>query len=139
MVTTGIEELRHYHSQHRDQITSLLGEERSYLKSIIDMAEEKINKFDVTREQNLELCRVVKLQENKFGDLHSSTDADSALASKVGQALCTLSSVSLSVVHIVTICFTITSGFLRLAYNHFLCTCQRKWFLIGVLTLQPGA
>eukprot|EP00258_Populus_trichocarpa_P048616 XP_024464635.1 DNA repair protein RAD50 isoform X1 [Populus trichocarpa] len=82
MVTTGIEELRHYHSQHRDQITSLLGEERSYLKSIIDMAEEKINKFDVTREQNLELCRVVKLQENKFGDLHSSTDADSALASK---------------------------------------------------------
>ncbi|KAL9371145.1 hypothetical protein Peur_036285 [Populus x canadensis] len=82
MVTTGIEELRHYHSQHRDQITSLLGEERSYLKSIIDMAEEKIKQFDVTREQNLELCRVVRLQENKFGDLHMSTDADSALASK---------------------------------------------------------
>jgi len=87
MVTTGIEELRHYHSQHRYQITSLLGEERSYLKSIIDMAEEKIKQFDVTREQNLELCRVVKLQENKFGDLHTSTDADSALASKVGQSL----------------------------------------------------
>ncbi|XP_011002132.1 PREDICTED: myosin-3 isoform X2 [Populus euphratica] len=82
MVTAGIEELRHYHSQHRDQITNLLGEERSYLKSIIDMAEEKIKQFDVTREQDLELCRVVKLQENKFGDLHTSTDADSALASK---------------------------------------------------------
>ncbi|KAF9675794.1 hypothetical protein SADUNF_Sadunf09G0069800 [Salix dunnii] len=82
MVVTGIEELQHYHSQHRDQITSLLGEERSYLKSIIDTAEEKIKQFLVTREQNLELCRVVKLQENEFGDLHVSTDADPSLESK---------------------------------------------------------
>ena len=88
MVITGIEELQHYHSQRRDQITSLLGEERSYLKSIIDTAEEKIKQFLVTREHNLELCRVVKLQENEFGDLHVSTDADPALESKVGQPLC---------------------------------------------------
>ncbi|KAJ6671108.1 MYOSIN HEAVY CHAIN-LIKE PROTEIN [Salix viminalis] len=82
MVITGIEELQHYHSQHRDQITSLLGEERSYLKSIIDTAEEKIKQFVVTREQNLEHCRVVKLQENEFGDLHAGTDADPALEFK---------------------------------------------------------
>ncbi|KAJ6716471.1 MYOSIN HEAVY CHAIN-LIKE PROTEIN [Salix koriyanagi] len=82
MVITGIEELQHYHSQHRDQITSLLGEERSYLKSIIDTAEEKIKQFVVTREQNFELFRAVKLQDNEFGDLHAGTDADPALEFK---------------------------------------------------------
>ncbi|CAK7330183.1 unnamed protein product [Dovyalis caffra] len=109
MVMNGIEELRHYHSQHKAQIKSLLGEERSYLKSIIDMAEEKIKQFDVTREQNLEPCRVVKLQENEFRDVHMSADADPALASKCAWGV------------------TVPLG------------SATEWFLIGAVALQPGA
>ncbi|KAL3611558.1 hypothetical protein D5086_002578 [Populus alba] len=82
MVMEGITELRHYHSHHRVQITSLLSKERSHIKSIIDMAEEKIKQFDVISEQDLVPCGVVRLQENEFRDVHMSTDADPDLAPK---------------------------------------------------------
>ncbi|KAJ6965007.1 hypothetical protein NC652_003047 [Populus alba x Populus x berolinensis] len=82
MVMEGITELRHYHSHHRVQITSLLTKERSHIKSIIDMAEEKIKQFDVISEQDLVPCGVVRLQENEFRDVHMSTDADPDLAPK---------------------------------------------------------
>lgn len=84
MVMEGITELHRCHSHYRVQITSLLSEERSHIKSIIDMAEENIKQFDVTSEQNLEPCRIVRLQENEFRDVHMSTDADPDLAPKVG-------------------------------------------------------
>jgi hypothetical protein len=84
MVMEGITELHHYHSHHRVQITSLLSKERSHIKSIIDMVEEKIKQFDVISEQDLVPCRVVRLQENEFRDVHMSTDADPDLAPKVG-------------------------------------------------------
>ncbi|KAB5520669.1 hypothetical protein DKX38_024988 [Salix brachista] len=83
MVMEGITELHRCHSHYRVQITSLLGEERSHIKSIIDMAEENIKQFDVTSEQNLEPCRIVRLQENEFRDVHMSTDADPDLAPKI--------------------------------------------------------
>ncbi|XP_024440334.2 uncharacterized protein LOC7470751 isoform X3 [Populus trichocarpa] len=82
MVMEGITELHHYHSHHRVQITSLLSKERSHIKSIIDMVEEKIKQFDVISEQDLVPCRVVRLQENEFRDVHMSTDADPDLAPK---------------------------------------------------------
>ncbi|KAG6789708.1 hypothetical protein POTOM_005827 [Populus tomentosa] len=82
MVMEGITELRHYHSHHRVQITSLLSKERSHIKSIIDMAEEKIKQFDVISKQDLVPCGVVRLQENEFRDVHMSTDADPDLAPK---------------------------------------------------------
>ncbi|KAJ6751121.1 hypothetical protein OIU85_001626 [Salix viminalis] len=83
MVMEGITELHRCHSHYRVQITSLLSEERSHIKSIIDMAEENIKQFDVTSEQNLEPCRIVRLQENEFRDVHMSTDADPDLAPKI--------------------------------------------------------
>ncbi|XP_011030328.1 PREDICTED: nucleoprotein TPR-like isoform X2 [Populus euphratica] len=82
MVMEGITELHHYHSRHRVQITSLLSKERSHIKSIIDMAEEKMKQFDVISEQDLVACRVVRLQEDEFRDVHMSTDADLDLAPK---------------------------------------------------------
>jgi hypothetical protein len=48
------------------------------------MVEEKIKQFDVISEQDLVPCRVVRLQENEFRDVHMSTDADPDLAPKVG-------------------------------------------------------
>ncbi|XP_061984631.1 uncharacterized protein LOC133703906 isoform X1 [Populus nigra] len=82
MVMEGITELHHYHSHHRVQITSLLSKERSHIKSIIAMVEEKIKQFDVISEQDLVPCRVVRLQENEFRDVHMSTDDDPDLAPK---------------------------------------------------------
>jgi hypothetical protein len=48
------------------------------------MVEEKIKQFDVISKQDLVPCRVVRLQENEFRDVHMSTDADPDLAPKVG-------------------------------------------------------
>ncbi|TXG64089.1 hypothetical protein EZV62_011083 [Acer yangbiense] len=83
LIIKGIEELRHCHSQHRSHIGNLLDEERSHIKSIVDVIEEKIQQFDGSRKQSTGTCqRVEKLDEFECRDVHISTDANTSLVLK---------------------------------------------------------
>ncbi|KAL2477381.1 myosin heavy chain-related [Forsythia ovata] len=71
-----ISALLYYHSQCRVNITNLLDEGYSELKSIIDVVEEKIRQLEMSGEQNLKtsLPEDVKLQESELRD---DTNTDS--------------------------------------------------------------
>ncbi|KAK1558509.1 hypothetical protein Q3G72_003169 [Acer saccharum] len=83
LIIKGIEELHHCHSQHRSHIGNLLDEERSHIKLIVDVIEEKIQQFDGSRKQSTGTCqRVEKLDEFECRDVHISTDANTSLVLK---------------------------------------------------------
>ncbi|KAK2664848.1 hypothetical protein Ddye_003422 [Dipteronia dyeriana] len=83
LIIKGIEELRHCHSHHRSQIGNLLDEERSHIKSFVDVIEEKIQQFDGGRKQSEGTRqRVEKLDEFECRDVHISTDANTSLVLK---------------------------------------------------------
>ncbi|KAL2460332.1 myosin heavy chain-related [Abeliophyllum distichum] len=65
-----ISALLYYHSQCRINITNLLDEGYSELKSIIDVVEEKIRQLEMSAEQNLKssLPEDVKLEESELRD-----------------------------------------------------------------------
>ncbi|KAL5790402.1 hypothetical protein ACOSQ2_005290 [Xanthoceras sorbifolium] len=84
LVIKVIKELRHCHSQHRAHISNLLNEERSHIKSIIDVIEEKNQQFNGGRKQSTGTChRDEKLDEFECRDVHISTDANTSLLSKM--------------------------------------------------------
>ncbi|XP_022896872.1 myosin heavy chain, cardiac muscle isoform isoform X1 [Olea europaea var. sylvestris] len=65
-----ISALHYYHSQCRNNITNLLDEGYSEIKSIIDVVEEKTRQREMSEEQNLKSSPLedVKLQENELRD-----------------------------------------------------------------------
>lgn len=71
-----ISALHYYHSQFRNNITNLLDEGYSEIKSIIDVVEEKIRQLEMSEERNFKssLQEDVKLQESKLRD---DTNTDS--------------------------------------------------------------
>lgn len=78
MIKNGIEELHQYHSQHRVQVMNVLDEGKSYLKSIVDLIEEKIRQLEVSRVQSLGPPPAEeKLEEYECRDVHMTTDAES--------------------------------------------------------------
>lgn len=71
-----ISALHYYHSQFRNNITNLLDEGYSEIKSIIHVVEEKIRQLEMSEERNLKssLLEDVKLQERELRD---DTNTDS--------------------------------------------------------------
>lgn len=82
LIMKGIEELRHCHSQNRVQVRDLLDEERSHIKSIVNVIEEKIQQYDGNSKQ-CNCPRGEHLDESECRDVHISTDAKNSLVSKV--------------------------------------------------------
>ncbi|XP_044489155.1 ciliary rootlet coiled-coil protein 2-like [Mangifera indica] len=79
----GIVELRHFHSQLRVDVTNLLDEGKSHIKSMADVIQETMQQFDVGRGQNIGTdLRNEKLEEYECRDVHISTDANTSLVSK---------------------------------------------------------
>ncbi|KAJ0773687.1 hypothetical protein HanOQP8_Chr03g0102631 [Helianthus annuus] len=75
--------LRSFHSQHRLEIVSLLEEESSYIKSVVDEVKENMKQICINGERNsLSPHRDTKLQENDCRDVHISPDAASDTTTK---------------------------------------------------------
>lgn len=84
MIKSEIAGLHQYHSQHRVHVMNLLDEGKSHMKSIVDVIEENIRQFEVSRVQSLRPPQGdEKLEEYEFRDVHMATDAGSDLLSKV--------------------------------------------------------
>lgn len=84
MIKKEIVGLRDYHSQHKVDITSLLGEGKAIIKSAIDVIDEKIRQFDVSQGQNLGSSpKEVNQDEYECRDVHINTDGNLDLLSKV--------------------------------------------------------
>lgn len=83
MIKGEIAGLHQYHSQHRVHVMNLLDEGKSHMKSIVDVIEENIRQFEVSRVQSLRPPQGdEKLEEYEFRDVHMATDAGSDLLSK---------------------------------------------------------
>ncbi|CAN0910258.1 hypothetical protein LINGRAHAP2_LOCUS26196 [Linum grandiflorum] len=77
VVVRGMLELRKCHSQQRLEILNLLAEEKSQLKLLVDMIEEKIKGFDLVK-QNLEVPEVLtSSDETECRNVHVVTDTSS--------------------------------------------------------------
>ncbi|KAJ0801129.1 hypothetical protein HanPI659440_Chr03g0113411 [Helianthus annuus] len=75
--------LRSFHSQHRLEVVSLLEEESSYIKSVVDEVKENMKQICINGERNsLSPQRDTKLQENDCRDVHISPDAASDTTTK---------------------------------------------------------
>ncbi|KAM5549662.1 hypothetical protein ABKV19_000874 [Rosa sericea] len=85
MIKKEMAELRHYHSQHKVHIMSLLNEGNSCIKAIIDAVEKKCRQIDASRLQKLEPpLGDVKQDESECQDVHEITDADTQVVFKDG-------------------------------------------------------
>ncbi|KAF3435566.1 hypothetical protein FNV43_RR22655 [Rhamnella rubrinervis] len=83
MIKKEIVGLRDYHSQHKVDIVSLLGEGKTLIKSVIDVIDEKIRQFDVRQAQNLgPSLKEVNQDEYECRDVHINTDGNLALLPK---------------------------------------------------------
>ncbi|CAI0439958.1 unnamed protein product [Linum tenue] len=81
VVMSGMLELHKFYSQHRLGILNLLAEEKSQLKSTVDMIEEHIKGFNLTQ-QNIVVSEVVaSSDETECRDVHVSTVTDMPSAS----------------------------------------------------------
>ncbi|WCJ17988.1 myosin heavy chain-related [Euphorbia peplus] len=83
MMVNGIIELRHYHSQHKIDVMNLLNEEKSHIKSTVDVLEEKVGEIDLNREKAFGLShRTINLHENECQDVELKNDIDTSLSYK---------------------------------------------------------
>ncbi|KAK6159204.1 hypothetical protein DH2020_006518 [Rehmannia glutinosa] len=97
-----ISALQHHHSQFRIDITNLLDEGYSELKSINDAVVEKIRQLELSRECNLEssVIQDEELHESECKDVHISADSSPASIIKACSLLCcVLTCVCLSMSH----------------------------------------
>ncbi|CAN1174975.1 hypothetical protein LINPERHAP1_LOCUS3562 [Linum perenne] len=86
VVMSGMLELRNCHSQHRLEVLNLLAEERSQLKTMVHMIEEKIKGFDFAK-QNLEAPEVLtSSDETECRNVHVVTDIDTASTSEKNES-----------------------------------------------------
>ncbi|KAK6159197.1 hypothetical protein DH2020_006511 [Rehmannia glutinosa] len=85
-----ISALQHHHSQFRIDITNLLDEGYSELKSINDAVVEKIRQLELSRECNLEssVIQDEELHESECKDVHISADSSPASIIKACSLLC---------------------------------------------------
>ncbi|KAI4298577.1 hypothetical protein L6164_032119 [Bauhinia variegata] len=80
MVMDGIADIRHYHSQYRDHIKNLLDDGESSIKSIINMIDERVWKFNQSGIWMPE--RDTELVDHEFQEVHISPHAKPDLLSK---------------------------------------------------------
>ncbi|GMH03086.1 hypothetical protein Nepgr_004925 [Nepenthes gracilis] len=75
LIMSGISRLREYHSHQRLHILDLLNEGKSYLKSIIDVLQEKLGPLNLSREEIFVLPFSDGKPDGKYcGDERQSTD-----------------------------------------------------------------
>ncbi|RDX99019.1 hypothetical protein CR513_17984, partial [Mucuna pruriens] len=75
VIESGIADLNRCHSKCRDQILSLLGDGESSIKSIINVIDEQIRRFDLSTALNLTPQRDAELEEHECSDVHISPQA----------------------------------------------------------------
>lgn len=83
MIESGITDLKHCHSKCKDHIINLLNDGQSSIKSIINVIDERVRKFDQNTVPNLVLQRDAELEENECRDVHISPQVKSVSESKV--------------------------------------------------------
>ncbi|KAL2349541.1 hypothetical protein Fmac_003541 [Flemingia macrophylla] len=74
-IENSIADLKHYHSQCREQIKNLLGDGESSIKSIINVIDERVKRFELSTVPNLTPQRDAELEENESCDVHTSSQA----------------------------------------------------------------
>lgn len=76
-------DLKCYYSEYRDHITCLLKDGESSIKSIINMIDETVRRFDQSGNPSLIHQREAELEDHECRDVHISPQAIPVLESKV--------------------------------------------------------
>ncbi|PNX97535.1 myosin heavy chain-related protein [Trifolium pratense] len=83
VIENGIADLKHHHFQYRDCIMNLLSDGDSTIKSIINVIDERVRRFDQDIEPTLVSQRDTEVEENECGDAHISLQDKTVSQSKV--------------------------------------------------------
>ncbi|CAJ2651036.1 unnamed protein product [Trifolium pratense] len=82
VIENGIADLKHHHFQYRDCIMNLLSDGDSTIKSIINVIDERVRRFDQDIEPTLVSQRDTEVEENECGDAHISLQDKTVSQSK---------------------------------------------------------
>ncbi|GAU29506.1 hypothetical protein TSUD_115290 [Trifolium subterraneum] len=83
VIENGIADLKQHHFQYRDHIMNLLSDGDSTIKSIINVIDERVRRFDQNIEPNLISQGDTEVEENEYGDAHISLQDKTVLQSKM--------------------------------------------------------
>lgn len=83
VIENGIADLKHHHFKYRDHIMNLLRDGESTIKSIINVIDERIRRFNENIEPNLVHQRDKEREENECRDAHISPQDKTLSQSKV--------------------------------------------------------
>ncbi|KAK7308794.1 hypothetical protein RJT34_05036 [Clitoria ternatea] len=75
VIENDIADLKHYHSKCRDHIMSVLSDGESSIKSLINVIDERVRRFDQSTASNLTPQRDEELEEHECRDVHISPQA----------------------------------------------------------------
>ncbi|WJX54557.1 hypothetical protein P8452_40426 [Trifolium repens] len=82
VIENGIADLKQHHFQYRDHIMNLLSDGDSTIKSIINVIDERVGRFDQNIEPNFISQGDTKVDENECGDAHISLQDKTVSQSK---------------------------------------------------------
>lgn len=82
--------LRDFHSQHRINITKLLDEGFSQLKSDLHSVEENFRQLDMSRGNDIVSPQIDDVKESECRDVHINTESSAELSTTVTTILCLL-------------------------------------------------
>ncbi|KAK7253193.1 hypothetical protein RIF29_37713 [Crotalaria pallida] len=82
VIENGIADLKRYYCQDRDHIVSLLNDGESNIKSIVNVIDERVRRFDQSTIPNLIPQRDAELEDHECRDVHISSQAKLVLESK---------------------------------------------------------
>jgi hypothetical protein len=83
VIENGIADLKQHHFQYRDHIMNLLSDGDSTIKSIINVIDERVRRFDQNIEPNFISQGDTEVDENECGDAHISLQDKTVSQSKV--------------------------------------------------------